>query len=167
MARIANPAFSILCFALALGVVGAVAADAPTNPPQSTPPAAQTGDVVTLSGTLDLTTRSEATVETTDGEQVRIHLGPSWYHRRQGWDLATGDAVEVDGYITEQDGVRHVHPTAIRHGEQVMAMVDADGDPAWAGARSGSGCCKKSKASCSGACGEGRKHRARHGAVED
>ena len=167
MARIAKPAFSILCLALALGVAGAVAADDTAKPPQSTTPAALDDDPVALAGTLDLTTRSEATLQTAEGETVRVHLGPSWYYREQGWELESGDAVEIDGYVTEQDGVRHVHPTEIRHGEQVMAMVDADGDPAWAGGRSGKSCCKKSKGSCSGACGKGKQTRTRHRAGQD
>lgn len=167
MVRIANPTISILCLALALGVAGAVAADDTAKSPQSTPPAAHTGDPIELAGTLDLTTRSEATLKTAEGETVRVHLGPSWYYREQGWELASGDAVEIDGYVTEQDGVRHVHPTAIRHGEVVMAMVDADGDAAWAGGRSGKSCCKKSKGSCTGACGKGQQTRARHRAAQD
>jgi hypothetical protein len=77
---------------------------------------------------------------TTDGKEIRLVVGPSWYLDSQGLTFAAEDAVTVTGRY-ETDGDLAV--ASVATGGKTITLRDADGHPLWAGKsnplRNGSG----------------------------
>jgi hypothetical protein len=67
---------------------------------------------------------------TTDGKEIRLVAGPSWYLDSQGLTFAAGDAVTVSGWY-EADGDLVV--ASVATGGKAISLRDADGRPLWAG----------------------------------
>jgi hypothetical protein len=67
---------------------------------------------------------------TTDGKEIRLVVGPSWYLDSQGLTFAAGDAVTVTGWY-EADGDLAV--ASVATGGKTITLRDADGRPLWSG----------------------------------
>ncbi len=67
---------------------------------------------------------------TTDGKEIRLVVGPSWYVDSQGLTFAAGDAVTVSGWY-ESDGDLAV--ASVATGGKTITLRDPDGRPLWAG----------------------------------
>jgi hypothetical protein len=72
-------------------------------------------------------------VVATGSEKIEVHLGPSFYVDAQSLKLAKGDKVEVKGARTTLGGQPLVIAQEVRRGDQVLALRDANGVPAWRG----------------------------------
>jgi hypothetical protein len=66
----------------------------------------------------------------TDGKEIRLVVGPSWYLDNQGLTFAAGDAVTVTGWY-ETDGDLAV--ASVATDGKTITLRDVDGRPLWAG----------------------------------
>lgn len=60
--------------------------------------AAEQGPTIALSGTVTAVAGNMLTLQTADGAQVEVMLGPPWFWSEQGITLTPGDAVEMEGF---------------------------------------------------------------------
>lgn len=67
---------------------------------------------------------------TTDGKEIRLVVGPSWYLDSTGLTFAAGDAVTVTGWY-ETDGDLAV--ASVATDGKTITLRDTDGRPLWAG----------------------------------
>jgi hypothetical protein len=67
---------------------------------------------------------------TTDGKEIRLVVGPSWYLDNQGLTFAAGDAVTVTGWY-EADGDLVV--ASVATDGKTIVLRNAGGRPLWAG----------------------------------
>lgn len=74
-----------------------------------------------------------ATLETTDGRQLQLQIGPTWFTQnfRDDWKVAVGDQVEVRGSLVRLHGTEALMVTWGRKGEHVMTVRNAEGVPVW------------------------------------
>jgi hypothetical protein len=66
------------------------------------------------------------------GQAVEVHLGPAWFLRGEGIEVASGDAVEVTGSLVDSDGQSFLVARELKKGEKVVKLRDAQGVPVWA-----------------------------------
>jgi hypothetical protein len=71
----------------------------------------------------------------TDKETISIHLGPGWYLENQDVKIEPKDRVEVKGSRITFNGKPAIIASEVRKGDQVLALRDDAGVPAWSGWR--------------------------------
>jgi hypothetical protein len=71
----------------------------------------------------------------TDGGSLDVHLGPTDYWKKNGFDLAKGDAIEVKGSKSKVDDVEVLLAREVKKGAKVVVLRDARGVPAWSQGR--------------------------------
>jgi hypothetical protein len=67
----------------------------------------------------------------TDKETVSVHLGPSWYIENQDVKIEPKDKVEVKGSRVTVGGKPALIASEVRKGNEVLALRDEAGFPAW------------------------------------
>jgi hypothetical protein len=70
-----------------------------------------------------------------DGQDMDVHLGPSWFLDREGVSVSKGDAVEVNGSVIELNGETFMIARELKTDKKVVKLRDEQGVPAWAGGR--------------------------------
>lgn len=71
----------------------------------------------------------------TDKETISVHLGPGWYIENQDVKIAPNDKIEVTGSRIAFEGKPAIIAAAVKKGDEVMVLRDANGFPAWNGWR--------------------------------
>ena len=71
----------------------------------------------------------------TDKETIPVHLGPGWYIENQDVKIAPTDMIEVKGSRITFNGKPTLIAAIVKKGDQVLALRDASGFPAWSGWR--------------------------------
>ncbi len=71
----------------------------------------------------------------TDSGNVDVHLGPGDYWKKNGFELAKGDSLEVTGSRTRVDDTDVLLAREIKKGDKTVTLRDAQGRPAWSGGR--------------------------------
>lgn len=92
-------------------------------------------------------------LKTEKGENISIHLGPSWYLDNQDIQFATGDAIIVKGSKIIYQNAPALIAMTVQKGEQVLTLRDKKGNPNWNGLQQGKGGGKnkgKNRACCGG-----------------
>ena len=86
----------------------------------------------------------EILVETEEGT-VPVHLGPSRYLEDRGFQVNSGEEIEVRGSRVNWAGNPVIMAAEIRQGDRVIELRNNDGVPAWNTNRNrnqpGTGCC--------------------------
>jgi hypothetical protein len=95
-------------------------------------------EVITVSGTVTEVARPFATLEA-EGETYTVHLGPSWYWRQKGYELAAGDRVTATGQVAPEGDRAHLYLHTLARGEATYVFAGEDGVPLWSRGRSGGG----------------------------
>lgn len=73
----------------------------------------------------------------TDSEDLNVHLGPSWYINKQGFQITAGDNVTIVGSRVTLDGQTALIASEVEKGGQTLKLRDQDGFPYWSGRRGG------------------------------
>ncbi len=71
----------------------------------------------------------------TDKGKLDIHLGPTDYWKKHGFELAKGDLIEVIGSKINVDDAEVVLAREVKKGEKVVTLRDAQGVPGWSQGR--------------------------------
>jgi hypothetical protein len=71
----------------------------------------------------------------TDKETIAVHLGPAWYIENQDVKILPKDKIEVQGSRITYEGKPTIIAATVTKGDEVMALRDASGFPAWSGWR--------------------------------
>jgi hypothetical protein len=75
------------------------------------------------------------TLKTDQGATLPVHLGPEWYVDKQSVALKQGDKVQVRGSRITFQGKPAIIAAEVTKGGEILHLRDANGIPAWAGAR--------------------------------
>jgi hypothetical protein len=67
----------------------------------------------------------------TDSSSLEVHLGPTDYWKKNGFELNKGDLIEVTGSKTTVDDAEIVLAREIKKGKEVVILRNAQGVPAW------------------------------------
>jgi hypothetical protein len=67
----------------------------------------------------------------TDSGSIDVRLGPTDYWKKNGFDLAKGDSIEVTGAKTKVDDAEVVLARDVKKGDKVVVLRNAQGVPAW------------------------------------
>jgi hypothetical protein len=67
----------------------------------------------------------------TDMGNITVHLGPPAYVRKQGFNLKTGDYLEVTGSRVARDGQTLLLAAQVRKDGQTLKVRDEQGVPLW------------------------------------
>jgi hypothetical protein len=70
-------------------------------------------------------------IETADGQQVQVGLGPSHYRDGLGFSLAVGEQLRVSGHW--QDGEFKADQVVKLESGESIVLRDESGRPMWAG----------------------------------
>ncbi|MEB3291521.1 MAG: hypothetical protein VKJ24_00030 [Synechococcales bacterium] len=76
-------------------------------------------------------------LKTRSGEEVSVHLGPSWYLDRQPLKLQVKDSIEVKGVRFQRHDQSIVMAATVKKGSQTLQLRDDQGVPVWVGDRRG------------------------------
>jgi hypothetical protein len=68
-----------------------------------------------------------------DGQTMDVHLGPAWFVKGEGVELASGDTLEVVGSILDADGKSYMVARELKKGSKVIKLRDERGVPVWSG----------------------------------
>jgi hypothetical protein len=71
------------------------------------------------------------TVQTDEGQNVVVHLGPEWFIENQDRTFADGETVEVTGATVDLEGKPVVMATEIKLANGTLKLRDKSGRPAW------------------------------------
>jgi hypothetical protein len=71
----------------------------------------------------------------TDKGSLDVHLGPTDYWKKNGFELAKGDSIEVTGSKTKVDDAEVMLAREVKKGEKAVTLRDAQGIPAWSHGR--------------------------------
>ena len=71
----------------------------------------------------------------TEDQTVPVHLGPAWYLDEQGFQVNSGDEIEVKGSQVNWAGNPVIMASEVRQGDQVLELRNNNGIPAWSGNR--------------------------------
>jgi len=74
-------------------------------------------------------------VQTDDGKNTRVQVGPTWYLERQDLDVKENTRVQITGARAEIDGQPVLMAREIQFDGQVITLRDAQGMPMWSSAR--------------------------------
>lgn len=71
----------------------------------------------------------------TETEPLEVHLGPAWYLDEQGFEVETGDRIEVRGSRIDFAGTPALIAAEVTKGEETFTLRDENGVPVWQGWR--------------------------------
>ena len=74
-------------------------------------------------------------VQTDDGQNTRVQVGPVWYLERQDLDMKENTHVQVTGARAEIDGQPVLMAREVQFDGQVLTLRDAQGMPMWSSLR--------------------------------
>ena len=72
---------------------------------------------------------------TTDAGSLDVHLGPTDYWKKHGFQLAKGDSIEVTGSKSNVDDAEVILAREVKKGETAVTLRNAQGVPAWSRGR--------------------------------
>ena len=70
-------------------------------------------------------------VQTDDGKNTRVQVGPTWYLERQDLDVKENTRVQITGARAEIDGQPVLMAREVQFDGQVITLRDAQGMPMW------------------------------------
>ena len=70
-------------------------------------------------------------VQTDDGKNTRVQMGPTWYLERQELDVKQNTRVQITGAWAEIDGQPVLLAREVQFDGEVMTLRDAQGMPMW------------------------------------
>jgi hypothetical protein len=73
----------------------------------------------------------------TDSEVKSVHLGPSWYIRRQDIQIKKGDTIEARGSKIVYKDKPVIIAAEVKKGDYTLVLRGDDGYPRWSGTRRG------------------------------
>ncbi len=79
-------------------------------------------------------TGQHVTLKTGSGS-LDVHLGPTDYWKKNGFELAKGDAIEVTGSKSKLNDVEVLLAREVKKGAKSVTLRDAQGVPAWSRGR--------------------------------
>ena len=71
----------------------------------------------------------------TDNGSLDVHLGPTDYWKKNGFELAKGDSIEVTGSKSKVDDAEIVVAREVKKGDKAVTLRSAQGVPAWSHGR--------------------------------
>ncbi|MHC4182894.1 MAG: hypothetical protein ACYSR0_06045 [Planctomycetota bacterium] len=71
----------------------------------------------------------------TDKETISVHLGPGWFIENQSITIEPEDKIEVKGSRVSFEGKPAIIAAEVNKGEEILALRDENGFPAWSGWR--------------------------------
>jgi hypothetical protein len=71
----------------------------------------------------------------TDSGSLDVHLGPTDYWKKNGFEIAKGDSIEVTGSKSKVDDAEVVLAREVKKGEKAVTLRNAQGIPAWSRGR--------------------------------
>lgn len=71
----------------------------------------------------------------TDNGSLDVHLGPTDYWKKSGFQLAKGDSIEVTGSKSKVDDAEVVLAREVKKGEKAVTLRSARGVPTWSRGR--------------------------------
>jgi hypothetical protein len=74
-------------------------------------------------------------VQTDDGKNTRVQVGPTWYLERQDLDVKENIRLQITGARAEIDGQPVLMAREIQFDGQVITLRDAQGMPMWSSVR--------------------------------
>jgi sporulation protein YlmC with PRC-barrel domain len=74
-------------------------------------------------------------VQTDDGKNTRVQVGPTWYLERQDLDVKENTRVQVTGARAEIEGQPVLMAREVQFDGQVLTLRDAQGMPLWSSLR--------------------------------
>jgi hypothetical protein len=92
---------------------------------------AEAPEWITLEGTVTEVSAGQLTMETPDGEEVTLMLGPEPYWSAQGVEIKVGDEIEAQVY--EDDGTFNVGQITLTATGETLTLRDELGRPLWMG----------------------------------
>lgn len=130
---------------LAIALTSLAAPDARAQGPGPRGPRYDPKTEVTVTGTVEKVTEHagkgggcctgrHVSLRTAEGT-LDVHLGPSDYWEKHGFELAAGDQIQVTGSKIEVDGSPVLLAREVRKGDKTVALRDAQGIPAWSRGR--------------------------------
>ena len=74
-------------------------------------------------------------VQTDDGKNTRVQVGPTWYLERQDLDVKENTRVQITGARAEIEGQPMLMAREVQFDGQVLTLRDAQGMPMWSSLR--------------------------------
>jgi hypothetical protein len=74
-------------------------------------------------------------VQTDDGKNTRVQVGPTWYLERQDLDVKENTRVQITGAQAEIDGQQVLIAREVQFDGQILTLRDAQGRPMWSSVR--------------------------------
>ncbi len=71
----------------------------------------------------------------TDNGSLSVHLGPTDYWKKNGFELTKGDSIQVIGSKIKVDDAEYIIAREIKKGDKVVTLRNAQGVPAWSRGR--------------------------------
>lgn len=78
-------------------------------------------------------------VKNDKGENVSVHLGPSWYIDNQDIQFMAGDVISVKGSTITYQNAPALIAMTVQKGDQTLTLRDKKGNPTWNGVRGSKG----------------------------
>ena len=74
-------------------------------------------------------------VQTDDGKNTRVQVGPTWYLERQDLDVKENTRVQITGAQAEIDGQPVLLAREVQFDGQLLTLRDMQGMPMWSSVR--------------------------------
>lgn len=95
-------------------------------------------NVQTISGTITDNARPNILMKASDGTTYRVHLGPVWFWKDNGFTLNTGD-VTIKGNVKNINNEMNIYPFTILQSGTTITLADDNGAPKWSPRGNGKG----------------------------
>lgn len=71
----------------------------------------------------------------TDNGSLDVHLGPTDYWKKNGFELIKGDSIEVIGSKIKVDDAEFIIAREVKKGDKAVTLRNSEGVPAWSRGR--------------------------------
>ncbi len=71
----------------------------------------------------------------TDNGSFDVHVGPTDYWKKNGFELTKGDSIQVIGSKIKVDDAEFIIAREVKKGDKAVTLRNAEGVPAWSGGR--------------------------------
>lgn len=78
-------------------------------------------------------------VQTTQLENISVHLGPAWYVDNQEFQFTIGDMVQITGSKVTYENQPAIIAATVKKGDYTLRLRDRNGAPAWNAWKKGKG----------------------------